>query len=56
METRAVFKTRRVDSMGNGNSCGGDDLTGDYCVCFASEREGWPYILLMVFYSKILLC
>ena len=26
--------------MGNGNSCGGDDLTGDYCVCFASEREG----------------
>ena len=26
--------------MGNGNSCGGDDFTGDYCVCFASEREG----------------
>ena len=40
METRAIPKTRRVDSMGNGNNCGGDDFTGDYCVCFASEREG----------------
>ena len=40
METRTISKTRRVDSVRNGNSCGGDD----YCVCFAfedldSERE-----------------
>ena len=40
METRAISKTRRVDTMGNSNSCGRDDFTGDYCVRFASEREG----------------
>ena len=40
METRTIPKTRRVDSMGNGNNCGRDDFTGDYCVCFASKREG----------------
>jgi len=33
METRTISKTRRVDSVGNGSSCGGDD----YCVCFASD-------------------
>ena len=40
METTAVSKAWRLDSMGNRHGYSGDDLIGDYCVCFASEREG----------------
>ena len=48
METRAISKTGRVDSMGNGHSCGGNDFTGDYCVCFASEREGKIAVIVLI--------
>lgn len=46
MEKRVVSKTWRVDPMGHGHSCGRDDIISNYCVCFASEREGKDYHIL----------
>jgi len=46
VETRAVFKTWRVGSVGTGYSCGRDDCTGDYRVRSASEREGRTSVML----------